>query len=185
MLPKQGDYAQPMPSSFLVIIGDARGLAWILREHRMAFPTTSRGGGELAQGDKLFLLTTRACFGNPTKDRTRIVGKASVASAVVRFDPSLKLADRTFDRGFDLMIEQVVPFRTGVELQPLVSNLDAFPNKRAWSGWLRRPLLRLSEKDALLLNRHLQSLRGVPDESIPDYLEWIEGHPNGHPKPNQ
>lgn len=149
----------------------------------MAFPVRNRSGvGELAQGDELFLLTTRACFGNPKKDRTRIAGRARVGSGVVKLDEPLELAGRIFDRGCDLRMESIAPFRTGVELLPLVPRLDAFPNKSAWAWWLRRPVLRLSAKDARLLAGRLEGVSEAPRKAIPGYLDWIRAHPKGHPR---
>lgn len=149
----------------------------------MAFTARARGVSSVAAGDELFLMTTRRCFGSPGKDRTRIVGKARVTSAVVDFDETLDLAGRTFDRGCDLSLEKLVPFRTGVEIPPLVPRLDAFPNKEAWFWMLRRPLLRLSAQDAGLLSHGLTHLSGEPKDTIPAYLQWIDRHPNGYPKP--
>jgi hypothetical protein len=168
---------QRVASSFLLVISDKEGLAWILRERRMAFPPRHhRGVDDLACGDQLFLMTTRGCFGNPNRDRSRIFGQAYVTSSVTRLEKSLELGDRTFDRGCDLLIQRVAPFREGVELQHLVPLLDAFPNKRAWSMWLRRPLLGLSAKDARLMADKLESVSGLPDETVPAYLNWIEAH---------
>lgn len=166
------------------MIGDARGLAWILREHRMAFPTHGgQGTHKLAKGDELFLVTTRNCYGRSGTDRTRIIGKAHASSDVIRFDEPLKLAGRRFDRGCDLTIETIAPFGTGLELQPLVPDLDVFPNKRAWGWSIRRSLVRLPAKDTQVLARHMTTQRGVPDKSIPpEYLRWIDGHPEGHPR---
>jgi hypothetical protein len=168
------DYATRVPSSFLLVVGERRGLAWILRERRMAFPPRRHlGVDDLAYGDQLFLMTTRNCLGNPGKDRSRVFAKAYVASSVAMLEKPLKIGNRTFDRACDLLIEGVAPFREGVELGPLVPLLDAFPNKREWKMWLRRPLLRLSAKDALLVASRFDPLSRIPDETVPAYLDWI------------
>jgi hypothetical protein len=148
----------------------------------MAFPPHRHlGVDDLVCGDELFLTTTRGCFRSPTHDSTRIIGKARVTSSVSTLDNPLELADRIFDRGCDISIEHVAPFREGVELLPLVPLLDAFPNKRAWSAWLRRPLLGLSAKDARLVARKLQPVSGLPDEMVPTYLDWIQARARQRP----
>lgn len=147
----------------------------------MALPSRSRTA-DIDEGDELFFVTTRNCFGNPSRDRSRIVAIARTGSAVARLEKPLKLAGRTFDRGFDLDIETLAPFRVGVELPPLVEELDAFPNKRAWSWFMRRPALRVSTNDARMLRRLVRPVGETPDEVIPAYLEWIDAHPNSHPK---
>jgi hypothetical protein len=66
-------------------------IAWVLSEGRMAFPRTSRVEvTRLAVGDELFIYTTRAAFGSPTRDRGRVIGRAIVTSSVTRnwTDPS-------------------------------------------------------------------------------------------------
>jgi hypothetical protein len=74
-----------------------------------------------------------------------------------------------FHSGCDLQITGVVPYPDGVELAPLVGSLDAFPNTSAWSVYLRRPLLRLSEGDATLLDRVLNPMMVQRTKALPGY----------------
>lgn len=161
-------------ASYLLVIGEREALAWLLRESRMAFPTTRRAEVDrLAVGDELFLLTTRGCFHNPTRDRTRVVGRAVASSPVTRLDPPLELVGRTFTRGCGLQITSLAPYLTGVELADLVPELDAFPDKRTWSIRLRRALVALNQRDAAHLREHLQSVTLSVDAARSEYLERI------------
>ncbi len=64
----------------------------------------------------------------------------------------------TFVSGCTLRISGVAPYRSGLELQPLVHSMDAFPKPESWSAYLRRTLLELSEADAKLIDERLGEL---------------------------
>lgn len=162
-------------ASYLAVIGEREALAWVLRESRMAFPATRRSEVDrLAVGDELFLLTTRGCFHNPGRDRTRVIGRAVVTTPVAPLDPPVELAGRTFPRGCDLRITSLAPYLTGVELGDLVPRLDAFPDDTTWSIRLRRPLVGLSEGDATLVAERLDSAAGPPENALDGYLHRIK-----------
>lgn len=159
------------PSSYLLILGDRQAIAWVLREQRMAFPPTSRP--EITQvrpGDELLIYTTRGAYRNPTRDRGRVVGRARVTSEVRRLDEPVRIAGRDYPTGCDLRIDRLAPWGSGVELQPLVARLGAFPNPAAWSIMLRRALLRLPASDAALLRGLLDPLADRPEENLAGYL---------------
>lgn len=161
-----------MGRTYLTVIGDRVALAWVLTSGRMAFPATRRPEIEaLEKGDELLLLTTRGCFRNPTRDRTRVIGLAVLRSAVTKVDQPIELIGRTFDRVCDIESKSLAPVLSGVELAPLVERLDAFPNKSAWSMWLRRPLLALPPGDANRLRTLLDKVAIEPDQAIPGYIE--------------
>ncbi|WP_182885197.1 hypothetical protein [Microbispora sp. H10885] len=158
-------------ASYLLILGDRQAIAWVLHEQRMAFPPTSRS--EIAQvrpGDELLIYTTRGAYRNPTRDRGRIIGHAVVTSDVRRLDKPVHIGGRDYPTGCELNIDRLAPWGRGVELQPLVARLDAFPNPAAWSIKLRRALLRLPEKDAVLILDLLAPLAGTPEANLPGYL---------------
>lgn len=141
-----------MSRSYLVVLGHRDAIGWVLREQRMAFPSTPRSEvAALSEGDRLFLYATRGAWLNPTRDRGRIIGIARAATTVRRFDEPVEIAGRSFVSGCELSIDGLVPYPGGLELQPLVERLDAFPKPQAWSIYLRRALLRLSEDDAEVL----------------------------------
>lgn len=163
-------------SSYLLILGEREAVAWVLRKSRMAFPPTRRSEvAKLKIGDDLFIVTTRGCWHNPTRDRTRVVGLAKVTTSVVAYDKPVTIAGRDFTRSCELSIETLAPYLTGVELVPLVPQLDAFPNKRsgAWSIRLRRPLLEISDADAQFLGQELSNVCRDAATVIPEYLAAI------------
>ena len=61
-----------------------------------------------------------------------------------------------------------------MELAPLIPQLEAFPNKKAWSVWLRRPLLELPPGDAALLRRGLEPIACDVKVTAPDYIRQAE-----------
>jgi hypothetical protein len=159
-------------ATYLSVIGDRVALAWVLKNSVMAFPATHRPEVDrLERGDELFLLTTRGCFKNPTRDRTRIVGTAVVRTPVSLAAEPIELANRTFNRTCDLTIKALAPVLSGVELAPLVDRLQAFPNKQAWSTWLRRPLLELTPADAEFLRPLLAAATTRPEDALQGYLD--------------
>lgn len=167
---------QTDPATYLLILSERQAVAWVLEKERMAFPARRRAEVDrLAVGDRLVLLTTRGCWHNPTRDRTRIIGTAEVTSPVRMLDDPVTIAGRAFTQGCDLRVEQVTPYRTGVEMAPLVPELEIFPDTRpgAWAMRIRRPLVRLGSADTDLLTRRLEAVAGDPAELVPEYVEKI------------
>jgi hypothetical protein len=159
-----------VPSSFLVILGDREAISWVLREQRMAFPATPRAEvAALAAGDRLFLYATRGAWRNPTRDRGRIIGTATACSAARVLDEPVEIAGRTFVSGCDLDIQGLAPYPSGLEIQPLVEQLSAFPKPEAWSVYLRRALLALPPSDVELLDRRLRPLVTAAPQALPTY----------------
>jgi hypothetical protein len=159
------------PAAYMLVLGHREGVVWVLRNSRMAFPQThSFVVDHIDVGDELFLLTTRGCWGSPNHHRTRVIGRARVMSPVAPSKDPLEIAGRTLTRSCDIAIEQLVPFPVGVELPPLIPQMDAFPNKNAWSMWLRRTLLRLPPKDELLLREKLDQIASDPAAAIRSYV---------------
>jgi hypothetical protein len=138
---------------------------------RTAFPSYRRREAEaLEVGDKLLLYTTRGCFRNPTRDRGRVIGVASVAAPACELAEPVRFGEREFPIGLELAIEQLVPRGAGVELAPLIPKLrESLPNARAWSARLRRTLVPVSGRDAATLLRALPSSYGSIDEARSTY----------------
>ncbi|GAA5036453.1 hypothetical protein GCM10023317_90380 [Actinopolymorpha pittospori] len=164
-----------MASSFLLVLGEREALAWVLRERRMAFTGLRRREVErLSVGDELFLLTTRGCFHNPTRDRTRLIGRATVASEVTPLLPAIELGSRTFTRGCSLDIQLLAPYLSGVELSLLVPMLDSFPSGDTWGIWLRRSLVSLCSRDAATVRAAVDEACGAFDTEVTAYLQSIK-----------
>lgn len=162
-------------STYLLILGDREGLAWVLHNRRMAF-TESRVTeiAELRAGDQLLLYTSRGCYRNPTRDRGRVIGEAEARHAVARLKKPIPIGEREFSHTCDIQLKSLAPFRDGVMLTDLVPKLDVFPDARSWSARMRRPLLKLPPNDARLLLARLASIARPADENIRGYLDWLE-----------
>ena len=157
-------------AAHLLVIGDREPLAWILREQRMAFPAHRAAEARaLARGDLLLLYTTRGCFRNPTRDRGRVIGEATVAGSVQTLTEPVRFGDHTYPIGCALAIERLVPRPEGVELQPLVERLDAFPEPATWSARMRRALVPLPDGDVALLRARLEPLLVARAKALPTY----------------
>src|SRR5690349_14411371 len=112
----------------------------------MAFPEAGVNTAQRLQpGDKLLLYTTRGCFHNPIRDRSRVIGEATVKSAVTRLADPVRFGERSFPVGCSLTLHQLTHFRAGVELSEHICQMHAFPNPDAWSAYLRRTLLPLDD----------------------------------------
>lgn len=159
-----------MSTAYLLVLGERTAIRWVLEQERMAFPATPRTEVRaLRPGDQVFLYATRGSWNNPTRDRGRIIGTATPADPVVTLDPPVEIAGRTFHSGCALSIDGVVPYPRGLELQPMVNQLEAFPKPHAWSIYLRRALLRLPEDDRALLERELRPLLVPRDQALATY----------------
>ena len=154
---------------YLLPISDREPLAWITSENRTAFPSYRRADAEkLEVGDKLLLYATRSCFRNPTRDRGRVIGVASVARPARELAEPVRFGEREFPISLDLSIELLVPRGAGVELAPLVGKMPStFPNAKAWSAVLRRALVPVADGDARLILAQL-------DVPSPDMVSTVK-----------
>jgi hypothetical protein len=160
-----------MPRYYLLVIGEAVALAWVLAEQRMAFPALRRSQAmALETGDELLIYTTRGCFHNPGRDAGRVMGLARVTTHVRDLAEPVVFGERRYTSGCTLAIQSVAALRQGVELSPLVTKLHVFPDARTWSSRLRRPLVPLDEHDAFLLKGHLMELLEPLDSHLDSYL---------------
>ncbi|MFG2952354.1 hypothetical protein ACGF5O_01320 [Streptomyces sp. NPDC048291] len=158
------------PATHLLIISDREPLAWVLENQRMAFPAgRTRASLSLDKGDEVLLYTTRGCFGNPTRDLGRIIGLATLTSEVSTLDEPVTFGERRFTEGCRLRVHGLAPFRNGVVLRDLVTDLQVFPDPRSWSVRMRRASLKLPEADAALVKRELQPLLKPYAAVVGDY----------------
>jgi hypothetical protein len=142
-----------MSQAYLVVLGERRAIGWVLREQRMAFPARPRSEVRmLAAGDRLYLYATRGAWRNPTRDRGRLIAYATAKSSVRVLDKPIEIGEMSFQSACEIDVTGVVPYPGGVELQPLASSMAAFPKSEAWSVYLRRPLVKLSENDVALID---------------------------------
>lgn len=161
-----------MSRDYLLVIGEAAALAWVLAEQRMAFPALRRSQAmALEVGDELLVYTTRGCFHNPGRDVGRVMGLANVTTRVRDLAEPVVFGERRYTSGCGLAIQGVAAFREGVELSPLVTDLHAFPDARTWGIRLRRPLVPLDKHDASVLRRHLTGRLQPLERHLNAYLQ--------------
>ncbi|MEU0406247.1 hypothetical protein ABZ307_00265 [Streptomyces griseorubiginosus] len=148
-----------MPPAHLLIIGDRAALSWVITEQRMAFPAgRSKAARAMAEGEEVFLYTTRGCFRNPTRDLGRVIGRATITSPVRVLDEPVVFNERSFTEGCRLKVSGLAPFREGLVLRDLVPRLSVFPDPATWSVRMRRASLTLAPADAELVRTELEPL---------------------------
>jgi hypothetical protein len=144
---------------WIIVLGNRDAIEWVMTEGRMA--VSPRVSTLPDEGDKAILYTARGAFGNPTDHRAQVVGLATVAGPVRHKD--VVVAGQTYARSFPLDIAEAVdavPY-AGLDFYPLVDRLDFVLNKAPtnWGGYLRRPLVHISDKDyktiATAFRRHV------------------------------
>ena len=165
------DAVRAGPGGHLLVIGEREPLVWVLSEERMAFPAHRAAEARaLAPGDLLLVYTTRGCFHNPTRDRGRVVGEATVASAIEPLEQPVVFGQRQYPMGCRLALGGLAPRGQGVELAPLIPRLQAFPDPATWSVRMRRTVVPLPADDVVLLRealaQHLVDLR----RALPSYV---------------
>lgn len=165
---------------YLLILADRRAIAWVLESQRMAFPPTARAEvRDLRPGDELFIYTTRGAYQNATRDRGRVVGRATALSEVEWLPEAVKIGAREFPRGCDIKIHDLAPWGSGVELAPLLSRMEVFPVPQVWSSKLRRPMLRIPPADAALLREELSVWSTTREKALSGYLDRAAARPLG------
>lgn len=155
---------------YLMLVATSTGLAYVLRERKMAFPPTREVGREvrLEVGDRLLLYTTRSVFG----DRGRVIGTAEVASPSSPLKKQLTIAGRAYTTGCDLRFTGLAALGEGVVLADIAEDLMVFqPNPKAWAVRMRRSLLQLPPEDVALIMTQLKPVLRNLDETVSTYLE--------------
>jgi hypothetical protein len=161
------------PRPYLLVLRDADGLAYVLREHQVAF--TPKRRFPLTRGDIVFLYTTRAIFRNPSAGRGLIIGRTEIVSDVVKFEHRLGIADRTYTSGCHVAITGLVPLDEGVELRQIADELETFhPHPRRWASRIYSSLVQLSPKDASVIQEKIQPLLQDPENVSQAYISRAE-----------
>src|SRR4051794_39274276 len=95
------------PNRALAVIGDRRALGWVLTKGIVAFPAPRKRLPAFETGDSIYLYTTRGCFKNPVRDRSRIIGKAvALTDLRVNEDP-VRFGERSFPLEVRVRIESL------------------------------------------------------------------------------
>lgn len=165
-------YRRRVTDTHLIIISDRTALSWVLTEQRMAFPAgRARAAHAMNEGDEVLLYSTRGCFGNPTRDVGRILGHATLSSAVRPLSEPVVFGERSFTEGCALTIHGLASFKDGVCLRDHVHRLSVFPDPASWSVRMRRASLPLPAADADLLREELRPLLKPYNETV-DAYRW-------------
>lgn len=153
----------------MLVLADERALAWVLKEESMAFASRLRNHlRQLEAGDSLLLYTTSRCFRPQLPGQ--FIGTATALTAVAPRSRALTIAERRFELGCELRVEQLTPLGQGLPLAPLVRYLDAFPDTEGWRFSLMRSLVPLPEGDAAFILEALQSRLQSPESVMSEYL---------------
>lgn len=157
-------------SAYLMVIGDRDALSWVLSTQQTAFPVTRRDQvSHLEAGHELLVYTTRGCFGNPTRDKGRIIARAAVTGPTVHDEEPVRFGEREFPLRCPLRITDLAPFGEGVVLADHVETLHAFPNPKTWSVLLRRPPVPLDAHDHRYLTAQLDPVTKPITETLKGY----------------
>jgi hypothetical protein len=149
------------------VFGKIDGLAWVLENGRMLFPSSmSRRSRLIHRGDRFFFYSSRSLL----RDAGRVIGEAEVTSAVMTRHRPIRLAGKEFKYECDIELLQLTPFGGGVIFTDVVSRLSAFPDPLTYSAALRRNFVRLDEADDDVLRAELQHVARRPSEAVDSYV---------------
>lgn len=158
-------------NAHLVVIGDREALVWVLENEQVAFPDPRYRNlfPALELGDVLYLYTTRGCFKNPTRDRGRVIGSATVSAAMARSSHPLHVRDRELPLQAPIDINVLASVDDGIDLAHEIPHMTSFPKPDTWSVYLRRSLFPITETDARRFDQLLASFTGPWDQRLDGY----------------
>lgn len=158
-------------ATYMLVLADSAGALWVIREQRMGFSDKNPSAGRrLNPGDRVFIYTTVNCWPRTAGQRRgRVIGEAVVATTAEAMWPPMHLAGRTVTTGCHLFFESLTPLGKGVELAPLVSDLESLKHYKSYGPALRRGPVALTPADAALLRERLYTLPSIYEESIESY----------------
>lgn len=137
-------------TAWLWVFGDIEGLRWVARRQRMAFADhADRDVARMRPGDRAVLYLTRGAFHNPTRDRARLAGLATVTGAPHRRRATI--AGREFTWQVPIRIDLLLPERAGPEVAPLAPQLSFVRRPEVWGQYFRRSPRPLTDTDFALL----------------------------------
>ncbi len=157
-------------SAAILVVSDREPLAWLLREQRFAVPS-HRVGSVPPKGSVLFIYTTRGCYRNPRSGRGRIIAKGTVTEDSHILDAPVEFGGRRFAGGFGVLIRDVAPAGSGVDLAYLAGELDALPERTSWSVRMRRSIVPLTTRDEAKIKRQLEPIVVPLADELPRYLD--------------
>jgi hypothetical protein len=153
----------------LLLVADREPLAWPLREERS---TGAEEAGVVSSDERyaavaLHHTQLRSISGTPPWSSHGYCKSNECAGGS---GGGRAFRDREFEVGFRVHIDGLAPPHDGVELGPLAGRLDALPDPATWSVRMRRTLIPLSERDALLIGDLLEPKLRRRRDVLSDYL---------------
>jgi hypothetical protein len=155
----------------LFVISDARALAWILSQGRLAFGDRLRHSAKgFKPGHRILLYTTQRCFGgsNHNTQRPFVIGEGVLTSDVETLKEPYKLDERVFPLGCTMDLVSLAPRAEAPDFAKLVPRLHGF--KGAWHLRLRGTLVPLDEHDYRLISNELARTAMEPTRILAEYV---------------
>jgi hypothetical protein len=147
-----------MVGYWLVVLGEVEGLRWVLKKQKMAFTATRRAlASKIEPGDRMVLYVGRGAYHNPTRDRSQIIGLATVRTAVRDLRAPIEIVGREFVCACGLEIEVALPERHGVPIYPFIRKLSFVKRPEVWGQYFRSSLCQMEERDFEILEGALVS----------------------------
>jgi hypothetical protein len=169
------EYLSNMVATFLVVLGDAKGTKWVLREQAMAFTRVGgRRAAKLSRGDRLLFYLSGKClseFGVRRAPTGRVIGEAVVLTDVRPVRRPVSIAGRKFETECELLFERLAPLGSGLSLKALADRLVLLAGKPNIGQALRISPVALNEDDARLLRRMLKTEATNFDQAKASYLD--------------
>lgn len=164
-----------MAASFLTVLGSAETVRWVFSQERMAFSKHIGEGiaSHVSRGDRLYFYVTSKCW--PGLGGTRPSSGVLVSDAVVLTDVKslprkIVISGRSFSYGCELLFERLTSLGSGVSLAEMAGQLDLLAGKHNYGQALQRTPVRLTPKDAELLNLKLDTLAVPFENAVDSYL---------------
>ena len=146
---------------WLVVLGDAEGLRWVLANKRMAFTAARRGlASEIEPDDRLALYVGRGAYHNPTRDQSQLIAVATARTKVKDLQNPIEIAGRKFVCACGLRFDVVLAERQGVPIKSLVPRLSFVHRQDVWGQYFRSSLIRLGKPDFQVIDRAVKAALG-------------------------
>lgn len=147
-----------MRAGWLVVLSQAEGIRWVLRNEKMAFSEgLCKRAGRIAPGDTLFFYASRLAFANQRHGEPQLIALGIAKDAVKKTRRPVRIAGRAFQCVCPFALKVELPELQGVPFIPLVRDLRFIRRKQTWHGYLLQGLIHLPEEDARLLTRAIQT----------------------------
>ena len=137
------------PSHWMFVLAAKEPAEWVIAHGVMGFREGVRLPA-MRPGDCVVLYLTRGVRRNPTRDRARIAGVGRLTSGLS--SKSQLIAGSRYPRSCTFGLDHRFNLADGPEFAPLVGELAFIENKGAWSAYLRRTVVRITDDDFQLIS---------------------------------